>query len=779
MKSYLSLIPISARVHRRQNCMTLLCITISVFLVTSIFSIAQTFVRAEGEALQEKHGSWHIRIDRISQDTGEEISRRHDIQAVGWSESFNTDADQPFYIGEKKAALYGVDKTYIAQLTNSLEEGGIPQSDQEVMLSKNARLALDVQIGSRVTLRTPAGDTDFTVSGFGSDDKAYYQGQMYMAGVYMTRNAFHAVMEANALEEQPSCYVQFRKGSNVSEVVSDVKRQYGLTEENISENTAVMGLSGQSSNQSLNGIYKIAVMLFFLVLAAGVLMISGSLNCNISRRTKFFGMMRCIGASRRQIIRFVRLEALNWCKTAVPAGLILGTLAAWGVCAYLRYGIGGEFAAMKVFALSPVGLASGVLVGVVTVLFAAQAPAKRAAKVSPMSAISGNLGVHSAKRYVIRQEAGRIEWTLGIHHAIGSRKNWILMTASFALTIIVTLCFSIGLDFARELMPTLRSWQPDLSLNGYENALVLDQHTKEAILDISGVKYAFGTAYLDHIPVTSSGQGIDYINLESYDENLLEAAKEDLAEGDLSDLREVHGDSGKVMAVYSKDAPWKMGDTIWIGGNEVEIACLVSASLFPGERLFICSQETFERLTGKKGLTMIGVQLDEDADEETIRQISGYAGSDVIFTDEREKAQEGNTTYRAVQIGAYGFLAIMGMVTLFYIMNSISISVTARTKQYGVMRAVGMDSAQLTRMITAEAFTYAVSGLFAGCGIGLLFCYILYDRLITRYFGTVWRPPLALLCLIVLFVAACAAAAVYTPAKRIRNMAVTETIHEL
>lgn len=754
MKSYLSLIPISARVHRRQNRMTLLCIIISVFLVTTIFSIAHTFVRAEGEALQEKHGSWHIRIDRISQDTGEEISRRHDIQAVGWSESFNTDADQPFYIGEKKAALYGVDETYIAQLTNSLEEGDIPQNDHEVMLSKNARLALDVQVGSRVTLRTPAGDTDFTVSGFGSDDKAYYQGQMYMAGVYMTRNAFHAVMEANALEEQPSCYVQFRKGANVSEAVSDMKRQYGLTEENISENTAVMGLSGQSSNQSLNGIYKIAVMLFFLVLAAGVLMISGSLNCNISQRTKFFGMMRCIGASRRQIIRFVRLEALNWCKTAVPAGLILGTLAAWGVCAYLRYGIGGEFAAMKVFALSPVGLASGALVGVVTVLFAAQAPAKRAAKVSPMSAISGNLGVHSAKRYVIRQEAGRIERTLGIHHAI-------------------------GLDFARELMPTLRSWQPDLSLNGYENALVLDQHTKEAILDISGVKYAFGTAYLDHIPVTSSGQGIDYINLESYDENLLEAAKEDLAEGDLSDLGEVYGDSGKVMAVYSKDDPWKMGDTIWIGGNEVEIACLVSASLFPGERLLICSQETFERLTGKKGLTMIGVQLDEDADEETIRQISGYAGSDVIFTDEREKAQEGNTTYRAVQIGAYGFLAIMGMVTLFYIMNSISISVTARTKQYGVMRAVGMDSAQLTRMITAEAFTYAVSGLFAGCGIGLLLCYILYDRLITRYFGTVWRPPLALLCLIVLFVAACAAAAVYAPAKRIRNMAVTETIHEL
>jgi len=52
MKSYLSLIPISARVHRRQNRMTLLCIIISVFLVTAIFSVADMFVRTNSESLQ-------------------------------------------------------------------------------------------------------------------------------------------------------------------------------------------------------------------------------------------------------------------------------------------------------------------------------------------------------------------------------------------------------------------------------------------------------------------------------------------------------------------------------------------------------------------------------------------------------------------------------------------------------------------------------------------------------------------------------------------------------
>lgn len=774
MKSYLSLIPISARVHRRQNRLTLLCIIISVFLVTAIFSIAELSIGAVSRYMQEKHGNWHIRIDGISQETAEEIGGRPDVEAAGWCESFNTDGDQPYDIGEKKAALYGVDETYITQLVNALEEGGILQNDNEVMLSSNAKLALDVQVGDTVTVHTPAGDTDFTVSGFGSDDKEWYRGQTYMVAVYMTRDAYHGLMAANGIEEHPFCYVQFQEMS--SDTVMEIREQYGLTEENISENTATMGLSGQSKNKSIQNVYGMAAAAFVMILLAGVLMISGSLNSNITQRTKFFGMMRCVGASRRQIIQFVRLEALNWCKTAVPVGVVMGTLVSWGICAYMRYGIGGEFASMPVFAISPVGLLSGVLVGVVTVLLAAQSPAKRAAKVSPAAAVSGNSEIVPARRHAIKRGVGRIEKALGIHHATASKKNWFLMTASFALTIILILCFSVGLDFAEGLMPTLKSWQPDITLNGYANALVLGQDVKEKALKIPGVKGAFGTAYLDNVPAVSSRQGIDHINLESYDEFLFESIKDEVVEGDLSDI---YGDSDKVMTVYNKDNPLKVGDTVQVGGKEVTITCSVTGALFPGEGLVICSEETFERLTGEQGLTMVGVQLGDDADDGTVRQISELAGSDVIFTDERAGAEENNTTYLFMKVGVYGFLAIIGMVSLFYIINSISISVAARTKQYGAMRAVGMDSEQLTRMITAEAFTYALSGLAAGCGIGLPLSYFLYTLLITRYFGKVWHPPVAMLCIIVVFMMICAAVAVYAPAKRIRNMAITETINEL
>ena len=778
MKSYLSLVPISGKVRKRQNRMTIFCVIISVLLVTTIFSVADMFIRTQSEGLQQKHGNWHIRLENISQDIAEEIAQRPDVAAVGWLETFNTDADQPFYIGEKKAALYGADSIYLAELVNALEEGSLPQSDNDIMLSSNARLALDVKIGDHVTVKTPSGDTDFTVCGFGSDDADTYQGQTYLVAVYMMRDAYISIMEQNHLPIKPSCYIQFQDVSKASGIITEIRQQYDLPEEDISENTAIMGLAGQSSNESMKNIYGIAAILFVIVLLAGVLMISGSMNSNVAQRTKFFGMMRCIGASRQQIIRYVRLEALNWCKTAVPVGLVTGTAIEWGICAFLRYGVGGEFAAMPVFALSPVGLLSGAVVGIVTVLLAAQSPAKRASKVSPMAAVSGNSDAALSVRHTTKRNIRKVERTLGIHHATASKKNWFLLTASFSLSIILFLCISVGLDFAHELLPVTRSWQADtdITLTGYANERVLAQGLSDEISGITGVEHVWGSSYTEHVPAASSRQEIDHVNITSYSEYMLDCAEESLVQGNLS---EVYGDSGKAMTVLNKDNPIKVGDIIQVAGQEIEVVCGISSGLYPGEYSIICSQETFARLTGEENYSMIGIQLSRQATDETVKQINSLAGSNVIFTDERQRNQEDANSWLAAKFLLYSFMAIIAMITLFNIINSISMSVTARIKQYGAMRAVGMDGEQLTRMIAAEAFTYAVSGLIVGSGTGIVLSRFLYVKLVTRYFGSQWSLPIVLIAIIVVFDTVSAAAAVYAPAKRIRNMPITATINEL
>ena len=775
MRSYLSLIPISAKVRKRQNRMTILCIIISVLLVTTVFSTADMFIRTKSSELQEKHGNWHIRLENISQSMGQEISQRSDTAGVGWVEEFNSDADQPYYIGEKKAALYGTDNIYLSQLSNALEEGVLPQNDREIMLSSNAKTALDVSLGDRITLQTPAGDTEFIISGFGSDNKDDYRGQTYLVAVYMTRSEFGALMEENKTETDPVCYVQFQDASKASGAIKELKQQYHLSGESISENTAVMGLTGQSSSESVKNIYGLAIILFILVLMAGILMISGSMNSNVAQRIKFFGMLRCIGASRKQIIRYVRFEALNWCKTAVPVGLFAGIMISWGICIMLRYGIGGEFSSMPVFAVSPIGLLSGAAVGVVTVLLAAQSPARRAARVSPVAAVSGNVDSTSFAGHTVNLGLGKVEKVLGIHHAFTPKKNWILMTFSFSLSVILFFSFSVGLDFAQALLPSLRSWQPDITLTGYANEQILSPALEDSILSVPGVEHVFGSAYMEKVSAASSSQGSDYVNLISYSEYLLDSAQECLVQGDLS---EIHGNSDQVMTVLNKDNPLKVGDIIEIAGQKLKIACAVSDGIYPSEYSVICSQETFARLTGKENYSLIGVQLQENASDESIKKIENFAGRDVIFEDMRERNKQDHATYAASVFIVYSFLAILAMITLFHIINSISMSVTARKKQYGAMRAVGMDRKQLTRMIAAEAFTYTASGLIVGCSTGIPLSWFLHTRLLTRYFGTPWTLPITLIGITVVFGIVSAAAAVYVPAKRICSMEITEAVNE-
>lgn len=264
-------------------------------------------------------------------------------------------------------------------------------------------------------------------------------------------------------------------------------------------------------------------------------------------------------------------------------------------------------------------------------------------------------------------------------------------------------------------------------------------------------------------------------NIVSYGDTLLDYSKESIAQGALDT---VYGDSNKVATVYNRNNSLRIGDTIQFAGEEVEITCTLSQGLFGDDLIIICSQETFDRIMGNTKYGLIGIQLDSNATEETIAEIRSLENDDIIITDQRESNKQNNATYLAVRIVCYGFLAIVGIISLFNIVNSISMSVSARMKQYGAMRAVGMDNRQLKRMISAEAYTYAISGLIVGCGIGLPLSRFLYNRLIAHYFGIEWSFPILRFGIVVAFIFISAIVSVYAPAKRIRNMEITETINE-
>ena len=529
-----------------------------------------------------------------------------------------------------------------------------------------------------------------------------------------------------------------------------------------------------------------AAVMFLLVLIAGVLMISSSMNSSVAQRTQFFGMMRCIGMSKQQIVRFVRLEALNWCKTAVPIGLVLGILASWVLCAALRFLVGEEFSNIPLFGISGIGIVSGILVGVITVLLAARTPAKHAAKVSPIAAVTGNSETVKTGQHAVHTGFLRIETALGVRHAVAAKKNLFLMTGSFALSIILFLSFSVLIDFVDHLMPQSAATS-DIDISSSDGANSIDSDLVQTLTNMEGVKQVYGrrssfdvAAGLDGDTTLSST-----VDLVSFDDFDLKALQKDGTLRWGSDLSKVYGDSGYVLATWDQNSYWAVGDTILVGNEQLTIAGLLQYDPFSGDGLtggkitLITSGETFTRLTGITDYSLIMIQTTSGATDEdvaAIRQIVEQNG--YTMNDKRDERTSG--TYFAFVACVYAFLGIITLVTVMNIMNSISMSVSARIKQYGSMRAVGMDGRQLSKMILAEAFTYAFWGCIIGCAIGLPFSKMMYDFLITNQFPYAsWSLPVGSLAVIVLFVIAAAVLAAYSPAKRIRTISVTETINEL
>ena len=546
-------------------------------------------------------------------------------------------------------------------------------------------------------------------------------------------------------------------------------------------NFSIGDLLGSSMGQTL---LSVAVVLFLLILIAGVLMISSSMNSSVAQRIKFFGMMRCIGMSKQQIIRFVRLEALNWCKTAVPIGLILGVVTTWGLCAVLRFVVREEFSNIPLFGISIFGIACGIFVGVITVLIAANAPAKRASKVSPITAVSGNAGNEKTMRHSAHTRFGRIETILGINHAISVKKNLILMTGSFALSIILFLSFSVMVNFVDYLIPqsTATSDIDIASTSGNS----IPHELLASIRGMDGVKEVYGRRSTFDVPAGLNGDTSlsGTVDLISYDDFDLQSLKKDGALKRGSDLSKVYGDSSFVLATSDMDSTWKIGDTVRLGDETLTIAGLLKNDPFNedgltnGKITLITSSETFIRLTGDEDYSLVMVQTVGDATDENVRAIQTSVGETYSFRDKRDERTTG--TYMAFVFCVYAFLTIVALVTVLNIVNSISMSVSARMKQYGAMRAVGMDERQMTKMIACEAFTYAALGCAVGCGIGLPISKMLYDFLITEHFpSAVWHFPITSLAIILLFVLLAAIAAVYAPAKRIRSMPITATINEL
>lgn len=680
MKSYLALIPISARVHRRQSRMTRLCILFAVFLVAAIFSMADMEIRSQKAMAIRDDGAFHVQFQNIDRAQAALMSARPEIQCSSLYNVTNYRLDEAYDIQGLRTGLCGIEEDFFALYPGcALLEGTFPERSGEALVSQGVQKRLGLNVGDSFTLDMPGGaQASFTVSGFVSETSLMTSSDGH---VLLLRPEDYSALLGPKGESGWALLIQFKPFVNINRAIEEIRIQFDLSEEQVGKNIKLLGLMLQSDNSYMLSLYLTALILAALVITAGGLMITGSLNSSVAKRTEFFGLLRCLGAEPGQVKHFVRLEALNWCKSAIPAGLGLSVAVVWLLCALLRYMSPEYFSGMPALAVSWGGLLMGAVLGLITVLLASGAPAKLASVVSPLTAVSGNGGSrHEAKHAV--SGLFRVETALGIHHALGSKKNFLLLCGSFAFSMILFLAFCTGKDFMEHAVKPLQPDAPDIRIHAALGSAVSREQI-DSIKACPGVKLLFGQLDTD-----TAAEDID-----------------------------------------SRDS-WPI----------------------------------------------VGIQLTAQATEEEVAQLRAIAGENCLFSDKRLSNREVLGAYYAMALFVYGFLAVIAVIAMFNIINSVSMSFAAHLQQYGAMRAIGMSDRQLRRMVRAEAVSYALGGMLLGAGLGLPMNRFLFQKLVSERWGDAWSLPWLPLAVILLVMAVSVWLSLLGPARQIREMSIVETI---
>ena len=781
MKSYLDLVPISAKVHRKQNRMSIICIVLAVFLVTAIFGMADMFIRGQILQAQQEKGNWHIGIRNISDEDANLIASRPEVAAVADYGVLNYRGEQGYTLSGKNVAICGSNESAVTEIFATLDKGAFPSNENEALVTNNAKNMLHLEIGEQIVITMPDGsERTYTISGFMNNAAKLMGEDSY--GVFLTTESFRAIYPdgtGSNPADYTMRYVQFKSARNIQSNIAVIKQQFGLSDEQVSENTELLGLLGQSRNSFMLQVYAVAVILFILVLVAGVLMITSSMNSNVAQRTEFFGMVRCIGTTPKQVMRLVRKEALNWCRFAIPLGVAGGIVLVWVLCFILRQLSPEFFGGMPAFSISYPSVIAGIVVGLLTVLLAARSPAKKASKVSPLAAVSGNANDLQPVKKAANTKFFKIETSLGIHHAKASKKNFILMIGSFSVSIILFLAFSVTIDFMNHTLTPLQPWTADISVISPENTCSVKAEYIEELRQNSAVKNAYGRMFAYNVPVIVNGEE-KAVDLISYEDMQFDWAKDYLLSGS---LEKAQSETNTGLIVFDSQNDIEAGNVITLNLNgsqaDLEIVGVVSQCPFnnsPGVGKLICSEDTFRKLTGETDYTIIDIQLFKNATENDVRDIHSLVGSQYTFSDERMGNSNTRGAYYCFGLFIYGFLVLIALITLCNIINSIAMSVAAKMKQYGAFRAIGLSNRQLAKMIVAEASAYAITGIICGSILGIVCNKILFSKLITYHWGDAWSVPLVELGIIIVVVVIAVILAVRNPIKKMKEISIVDTI---
>lgn len=559
-------------------------------------------------------------------------------------------------------------------------------------------------------------------------------------------------------------------------------------------NSDLLRYYGVTANDSLRTtLYSLMAIIMAVIILGSVALIYNAFAISVSERARHLGMLASVGATKKQKRNSVFFEGAIIGAFSIPIGILAG-LAGIGVTfAYINTIIEEALGITEKFELvvTPASIIVTCFIAILTIFISTYIPAQRASKISAIDAIRQSHDIKLSGKTVKTSKLVRkifgIEAEIGLKNTKRNRKRYLATLLSLIISIILFLSVSFFTDSLKQSLQMSQS-------NAQHDIMVYDsQLSKEDAIAISELEHVTDFTITEELHLstllevdkiaerlrqememydvpledgkywyTAIVQSIDNASFIEYTKEIGMEAEDFInddttlgivineidhrsaSEGTISRIKAIETGVGDTIELFTdeaygeltEDGPIDILSTIEIAAQTDKVPMGIQESYLGGVTIII-PQSKMDGITHEKDRVVYLNSADPLATEEAI-----HARNDMninLFNSYQHRQQE-EQMILLLSIFVYGFITLISLISIANIFNTISTSISLRSREFAMLRSIGMTPKGFNKMIYYESIFYGVKALLYGIPISILIMYGIY-RANTQTFSYPFSLP--------------------------------------
>ena len=776
----------SFRASRTRNTIAVLAIALTSMLFTTLFTIGLGSVENfQQQTMRQSGGDSHGVIKDITMEEYEALKDHPLIKESAACEVLADNVANPEFL-KRHVELWYVPEYHYPHRYLEIEEGRAPEKADEVLVDEVTMelLGLPKKTGQEITLSLQVGmadpaaeDRTFTVTGILKADPAMNTGFVITSEDYLTKYAEEikaAEREEYAMTGRIDMDVNFFNSFNIQKKLEQVITEsgYSVTEGDknyLSSNVnwAYVSDSAQSDPMTMGAVAGG----LFIILLTGYLIIYNVFQISVVKDIRYYGLLKTIGTTGRQIRKIVRRQAWKLAVAGIPLGLVTGFFVGKGIVPLVVERSAYQGSDVQV-SLNPWIFAGAILFSLATVWISTRKPARIAGRVSPIEAVRYTEDQNEKKKEKKGTDGGKL-WRMALSNLARSKGRTVIVILSLSLSVILlnsifTVTSSFSMDqFLKKFVVSdflianaeyfnseyygVKEGIEEISLSesfiraceeedGFErggrlymsNEVGLEaetyQPTENVMTDENGEFYnMFGSEKVPYQRNEDGNYRTTFYGLEDYP---LEKAEPFEGETDLSVIKEKLA-TGKYLlgAVATDDNDQVIEDEIYYHAGdhvtlvmkdgekrEFEILSLIKENYYGltnrmgSQFAFYTTADVFLSMESPDYLMSYEFDVEDGREAQFEEFLENYTTTQeplMHYESKQKWLDEFNGLTGLFTLVGGVLTMVVGVIGILNFVNATLTGIVTRKREFAIMEAIGMTKRQLTRMLMLEGLYYA------------------------------------------------------------------------